>query len=69
MPKQVNELKDFLSIVRRKDAQSIKIKKNGRETKYKVRCSKYLYTYVLKDSTKAKKINQSLPPAITIKKI
>lgn len=30
--------------------------------KFKVRCSRHLYTLVLKDSDKAEKLKQSLPP-------
>lgn len=48
---------------RRKDARSVTIKKqkNG-SLKFKVRCSKYLYTLVVKDSDKADKLQQSMPP-------
>lgn len=31
-------------------------------TKFKIRCSKYLYTLVLHDAEKAEKLKQSLPP-------
>lgn len=31
-------------------------------TKFKVRCSKYLYTLCVADSDKAEKLKQSLPP-------
>ena len=31
-------------------------------TKFKVRCSKYLYTLCVTDSDKADKLKQSLPP-------
>ena len=37
-------------------------KKNKDNFKFKVRCSKYLYTLVLKDASKAKKVRASLPP-------
>jgi large subunit ribosomal protein L38e len=33
-------------------------------TKFKVRCSRYLYTLVLDDSDKAEKLKQSLPPGV-----
>lgn len=41
-----------------------RIKKNGKnqQTKFKVRCHRNLYTLVLKDSDKADKLKQSLPP-------
>eukprot|EP01047_Picozoa_sp_COSAG01_P012903 COSAG01_NODE_592_length_15109_cov_39.247435_19_plen_103_part_00 len=61
-PKQINEIKDFLLTARRKDAQSVKIKKSKTVTKFKVRCSKYLYTLCVTDAEKADKLKQSLPP-------
>ena len=36
MPKQIQEIKDFLLTARRKDAKSVKIKKNRANTKFKV---------------------------------
>ncbi len=47
---------------RRKDARSVKIKKAQGVTKFKVRCSKYLYTLCVTDNDKADKLKQSLPP-------
>ncbi|KAJ3021025.1 60S ribosomal protein L38 [Thoreauomyces humboldtii] len=69
MPKQITEIKDFLLTARRKDAKSVKIKKNANEVKFKVRCSKYLYTLVVADFEKAEKLQQSLPPDLEVKKI
>lgn len=43
-----------------------RIKKNGKIVKFKVRCSKYLYTLVLSDPEKAEKLKQSLPPGLTV---
>uniref|UniRef100_M1ABS1 60S ribosomal protein L38 n=1 Tax=Solanum tuberosum TaxID=4113 RepID=M1ABS1_SOLTU len=62
-PKQIHEIKDFLLTARRKDARSVKIKKNKDMVKFKVRCSKYLYTLCVSDFEKADKLKQSLPPA------
>ena len=56
------EIKDFLLKARRKDAKSVKIKKNAENTKFKVRCSRFLYTLVITDKEKAEKLKQSLPP-------
>lgn len=61
-PKQIHEIKDFLLTARRKDARSVKIKKTGDVTKFKVRCSRYLYTLAVVDQDKADKLKQSLPP-------
>nr|GME07898.1 60S ribosomal protein L38 [Ipomoea batatas] len=61
-PKQIHEIKDFLLTARRKDARSVKIKRGKDVVKFKVRCSKYLYTLCVFDSEKADKLKQSLPP-------
>ncbi|KXL50567.1 hypothetical protein M433DRAFT_151418 [Acidomyces richmondensis BFW] len=68
MPQQVEDIKSFIEICRRKDASSARIKKNRAtgQTKFKVRCKRYLYTLVLKDSDKADKLRQSLPPGLAI---
>ncbi|KAK7834480.1 hypothetical protein U0070_017666 [Myodes glareolus] len=49
MPRKIEEIKDFLLTARRKDAKSVKIKKNKDNVKFKVRCSRYLYTLVITD--------------------
>ena len=41
---------------------AIKIKKNKDNVKFKVRCSRFLYTLVVADNEKAEKIKNSLPP-------
>ncbi|RFU77161.1 ribosomal l38e [Trichoderma arundinaceum] len=66
MPKEVADIKKFIEICRRKDASSARIKKNKKahNIKFKVRCQKHLYTLVLKDSDKAEKLKQSLPPSM-----
>ncbi|KAF8924748.1 hypothetical protein BGZ58_001496 [Dissophora ornata] len=69
LPKQVQDIKQFLEIARRKDAKSGRIKKNGSQTKFKVRCSRYLYTLVINDAAKAEKLKQSLPPTLLIENI
>jgi len=62
-PRQITEIKEFLLAARRKDARSVKIKKTrAGVTKFKVRCTKYLYTLCVQDSEKADKLKQSLPP-------
>ncbi|CAI9090683.1 OLC1v1025507C1 [Oldenlandia corymbosa var. corymbosa] len=66
LPKQIHEIKDFLLTARRKDARSVKIKRSKDVVKFKVRCSKYLYTLCVFDSEKADKLKQSLPPGLTV---
>ncbi|KAJ6734214.1 hypothetical protein OIU79_001467 [Salix purpurea] len=55
-PKQIHEIKDFLLTARRKDARSVKIKRSKDVVKFKVRCSKYLYTLCVFDPEKADKL-------------
>ncbi|CAH1645800.1 unnamed protein product [Spodoptera littoralis] len=43
---------------------AVKIKKNPENVKFKVRCSRFLYTLVITDKEKAEKLKQSLPPGI-----
>ncbi|KAK2976024.1 hypothetical protein RJ640_011811 [Escallonia rubra] len=66
LPKQIHEIKDFLLTARRKDARSVKIKRSKDVVKFKVRCSKYLYTLCVFDSEKADKLKQSLPPGLSV---
>ena len=61
-PHKTEEIKDFLLTACRKDTKSVKIKKNKDNVKFKVRCSRYLYTLVITDKEKAEKLKQSLPP-------
>lgn len=44
---------------------AVKIKKTKDSVKFKVRCSRYLYTLVIQDKEKADKLKQSLPPGNT----
>ena len=63
-PKEIRDIKEFLLTARRKDAQSVKIRKSPKDTKFKVRCSRYLYTLAVADADKAEKLKQSLPPGV-----
>lgn len=40
----------------------MKVSQTAKTTKFKVRCSKYLYTLSVADKEKADKLKQSLPP-------
>ncbi|KAL2215551.1 60S ribosomal protein L38 [Thermoascus aurantiacus ATCC 26904] len=68
MPQEVSDIKQFIEICRRKDASSARIKRNRKtnQIKFKVRCHRFLYTLTLRDSDKAEKLKQSLPPALKI---
>ena len=43
-------------------AARIKKSTKTNQIKFKIRCNRFLYTLILKDSDKADKIKQSLPP-------
>ncbi|CAH8310452.1 unnamed protein product [Eruca vesicaria subsp. sativa] len=62
IPKQIHEIKDFLLTARRKDASKDNVK-------FKVRCSRYLYTLCVFDQEKADKLKQSLPPGLSVQDI
>ncbi|KAM1965859.1 hypothetical protein ACFX15_046143 [Malus domestica] len=49
-----------------KDARNVKIKRTKDAVKFKVRCSKYLYTLCVFDSEKANKLKQSLSPCLNV---
>merc|ERR1712168_690096 len=62
MAREIKEIKEFLLTARRKDAKSVKImRKKDNTVKFKVRCSRYLYTLKVSDKEKAEKLRQSLP--------
>eukprot|EP00590_Aulacoseira_subarctica_P011563 CAMPEP_0172419772 /NCGR_PEP_ID=MMETSP1064-20121228/6171_1 /TAXON_ID=202472 /ORGANISM="Aulacoseira subarctica , Strain CCAP 1002/5" /LENGTH=69 /DNA_ID=CAMNT_0013159401 /DNA_START=132 /DNA_END=341 /DNA_ORIENTATION=+ len=69
MPKEIKDIRDFLQKARRKDAKLVKIRKRSDTTKFKIRCSRYMYTLVVKDAEKAEKLTQSLPPGLERKDI
>ncbi|GAA5973040.1 hypothetical protein JCM11641_000378 [Rhodosporidiobolus odoratus] len=74
MPAEVKEIKQFLEFARRADARQVTIKKTSARkagsaqtvVKFKLRCSKYLYTFSLRDGDKAEKLRQSLPPTLKV---
>ena len=69
MPKQIKDIKEFILTSRRTDAKSVRIKKNKSNVKFKVRCTRYLYTLVVPDKEKAEKLKQSLPPGLQVKEL
>jgi len=76
MAKEIRDIKQFIEIARRKDAKAARIKKNAAKnvnskpvTKFKIRCSRYLYTLVLDDPEKAEKLKQSLPPGLAVEEV
>ncbi|MES1909133.1 MAG: 60S ribosomal protein L38 [Cercozoa sp. M6MM] len=67
MPKEIKDVQDFIKKATRADAKSVRIKKakKGGVVKFKLRCSRFLYTLSVKDQAKAKQLQQTLPPALT----
>ncbi|KAK4940474.1 60S ribosomal protein L38 [Elasticomyces elasticus] len=47
----------------------LKKSSKSKDIKLKIRCKRYLYTLILKDSDKADKIKQSLPPTMPFQEI
>ncbi|KAF9261089.1 ribosomal protein L38e [Marasmius fiardii PR-910] len=70
---EISDIKKFLEISKRKDASQARIKRTASkvsggkiQTKFKLRCSRYLYTLSLDDPEKAEKLRQSLPPGLNV---
>lgn len=78
MAREIADIKEFLELIRRQDVKNATVKinkklnKNGkafRQTKFKLRGSRYLYTLIVNDAGKAKKLLQSLPPTFNVNKL
>ncbi|KAH3901692.1 60S ribosomal protein L38 [Saccharomycodes ludwigii] len=78
MAREVTDIKQFLELTRRADIKTATIKvnkklnkkgKSFRQTKFKVRGSKNLYTLIVDDAAKAKKLIQALPPTLEVNKL
>lgn len=75
MAREIKDIKQFVELARRADVKSASIKTNTKinaagkkfkQTKFKVRGSKNLYTLVLNDAEKAKKVVQTLPTTLKV---
>lgn len=78
LQREITDIKEFVELARRADIKSAvvkvnkKINANGKkfkQTKFKVRGTRYQYTLVVNDAAKAKKLQQSLPPTLEIKNL
>ncbi|RKO97481.1 60S ribosomal protein L38, partial [Caulochytrium protostelioides] len=67
--KTLNDIKQFLHTVSRKDTRVVRIKHNSDNVKFKVRCSRHLYTLLVTDSAKAAKLQQALPSTVPVEVI
>ncbi|KAL3315410.1 60S ribosomal protein L38 [Cichlidogyrus casuarinus] len=61
MPVLVQNVRDFLTHANRPDARKVTIKRNKNNVKFKIRCSRYLYVYVLNDLENVDRIKAILP--------
>lgn len=78
MAREIKDIKKFIELTRRADIKSATIKTNKKlnakgkivkESKFKVRGSKHLYTLSVIDSEKAKKLKQALPSTLKVTEI
>ena len=58
----INGFSLFIDVAELFFFSAVSIKKNKANTKFKLRCSRYLYTFVIEDNEKAEKLRHSLPP-------
>ena len=78
MAREITDIKQFLELTRRADVKTATVKvnkkvnkagKSFRQTKFKVRGSRNLYTLIVNDAAKAKKLIQALPPTLEVQKL
>ncbi|CCE78814.1 Piso0_000844 [Millerozyma farinosa CBS 7064] len=78
MAREIKDIKEFVELTRRSDIDNVVIKVNNKlntngkkikQTKFKVRGSRYQYTLVVNDAAKAKKLQQSLPPTLEVNRL
>ena len=67
MPRKIKEIKDFLLKARRKDAKSVKIKKNADNVKFKVSLIMYIVT-IAREVTPVKQCCQLIMRTKKVKK-
>ncbi|XP_072399292.1 large ribosomal subunit protein eL38-like [Diabrotica undecimpunctata] len=68
MARVLTEIKEFFLTAIRKNAKSVI--KNTENTKFKVRCSRFLYILVIKEKKVIiEKLKQSLPPGLQVKEV
>lgn len=74
MAKEIKDVKTFLTTLKRPDAKGIivvkkKLRNGNFVTKFKTRCSRFLYTFVVTNQARANKIEASLPSGLPKKVI
>ena len=69
MPKQIFEAKKVIELLKKDNVRAIRIKKNGENTKFKVRCAKYLYTFVSTEQKTTDDIRKAIPQNVQVLEI
>ena len=69
MPKQIVEAKKLIALLKKDTIRAVRIKNNADNTKFKVRCAKYLYTYICEDKAKAEEIKKMIPSTVQVMEI
>lgn len=78
MAKEITDIKEFVQLATQPGVKTAtiktntKVKANGKkytETKFKIRGGKDLYTLIVNDPAKAKKLVQTLPPTLEVTEI
>eukprot|EP01033_Poteriospumella_lacustris_P006309 gene6309-4530_t len=69
MPKEISDVRDFMSKANRKDAKVVRIKKTPSYTKFKIRGGKYLYTLKVTNKEQAEKLVKALPAGLSKKEV
>ncbi|KAH3682220.1 hypothetical protein WICPIJ_006811 [Wickerhamomyces pijperi] len=75
MAREIKDIKQFIELTKRADVKNASIKTNKKvnangkivkETKFKIRGAKYLYTLVVADASKTEKLIQALPSTLEV---
>ena len=69
MPKQIFEAKKVIELLKKDNVRAIRIKNNGENTKFKVRCAKYLYTFVSTEQKTTDDIRKAIPQNVHVMEI
>ncbi|UYV72696.1 RPL38 [Cordylochernes scorpioides] len=68
MPKQIKGVKDFVYTIKKKHPKEIRIKKNKDNVKLKIRCKRYLHTFVTKKEN-LEGLKKAFPPQVVIREL
>eukprot|EP00349_Pseudokeronopsis_sp_Brazil_P000532 CAMPEP_0202965234 /NCGR_PEP_ID=MMETSP1396-20130829/9281_1 /ASSEMBLY_ACC=CAM_ASM_000872 /TAXON_ID= /ORGANISM="Pseudokeronopsis sp., Strain Brazil" /LENGTH=69 /DNA_ID=CAMNT_0049687885 /DNA_START=71 /DNA_END=280 /DNA_ORIENTATION=- len=69
MPKEITDVREFMSKANSKSAKVCRIKKTPSYTKFKIRGGKYLYTLKVNNKEQAEKLIKALPVGLNKKEV